>query len=134
MMAKFQYDETYTQATDYFDSVKEMCFFLANLLHPKIKLLHMPSCEYWNQQNKLHFRHLMKVIGTQCSGLVTLRFVSNRSSKYDAPPSLTATTWYGRAFFKALPRLSSLRVVELPFYKCDNWALIQFGEYGHSIV
>lgn len=107
--------------------------FVSILLHSRIKLLHMPSCRNWDAKNKSEFENLLEVIGAQCSGLITFRFIFNWFSLYDVP-ALTRESWYGRAFFKALPRLTSLQVVDLEPYPCDDWAFQQFGEHGHNIV
>jgi hypothetical protein len=113
--------------------VKEMRCFVTMLLHHNIKYLHMPSCDDWNEENKLEFEKLLKVIGSQCSGLKKFRFIDGWGSINDNP-ALTKQSWYGRAFFRALPGLSSLQVLELDSYNCNDWALQQIGMHGQNIV
>jgi hypothetical protein len=116
--------------------VNEMRCFVTMLLHHNIKYLHMPSCVDWNEENKLEFEKLLEVIGFQCSGLKTFRFIDDWDSINDNPddPALTEQSWYGRAFFRALPGLSSLRVLELDSYNSNDWALQQIGMHGQNIV
>jgi hypothetical protein len=47
--------------------------------------------------------------------------------------ALTKGSFQGTAFFRALPRLPSLQVVELPYFKCDEWALKQFAEHAPQL-
>jgi hypothetical protein len=107
--------------------------FLRTLMNHRLTKIHMPSEFYWNESNIVEFLHLLDEIGAKCPAL---RLLKHKANFLDDPPDMKQEKDFRlkEAFFRALPKLVNLQVVKLYFFRCDDWALQQFGQFGTNIV
>lgn len=137
------------------------CCLLASLMNSEIATLHVPPLNnslspppppssivarvlnFFKQlfgagqaplgdEQKSNIQMLMEAIGAQCSGLEVLHFETVPRNRKVIP--LTEGSALGGTFFAALPRLTNLRVVQINSYRCDDWALQQFGMHSPNLV
>jgi hypothetical protein len=129
---------------------KEMCCFLATLMHSEITSLHLPTLRstlpFKNKarvKNAAGFpppslmevneashgvRVLINAIGAQCSKLKSLH-ITNLSNQEPSMP-VSEVSSLGKVLFQLLPRLS---ILEINCYQCDDWALIQIGTQATNL-
>jgi hypothetical protein len=129
---------------------KEMCRFLATLMHREITSLHLPTLHstllYKNKKrvkNAAGFpppslmevnetshdvQVLINAIGAQCSKLKSLH-ITNLSNQEPSMP-VSEVSSLGKVLFQLLPRLS---ILEINCYQCDDWALIQIGTQATNL-
>lgn len=124
--------DSFEHIADVESQLKELCGFLACLMHSRVKAIHLPDMNViWTSGNESKFQALVEAIGAECSRLTTLDL--RNSLNYESP-ALTEGSSMGRTFFAALPQLASLRIAQLDNFSCDDWALQQFGLHGHNLV
>jgi hypothetical protein len=107
--------------------------FMRTLLHPRLLKLDVPTSSYnvpWEKEDTSEMEKLLAEVGEKCSALTSIEIEHRFSSDF----AIVEGSWLGKAFFGALPRLSSLQVVVLYFYELDDWALQQFGMHVPSLV
>lgn len=71
------------------------------------------------------------IADAQCSGLRLLHLKTTYGEK---PIPLMDDSDLGQTFFRALPRLTSLQVIQIDFFCCDDWALQQFGKDATNLM
>jgi hypothetical protein len=113
--------------------MKKWRLFLVSLMHHRLTKIHLPSKYYWQEGIILEFVHLLDEIGAKCPAL---RLLKHKANFWDDPPDMKQEKDFRlkEAFFRALPKLLNLQVVKLYFFRCDDWALQQFGQFGTNIV
>lgn len=128
---------------------KELCYFLASLMHNQLLVLQLPTlqipqCQKQKNTGLLDFcKHLlgsflppkssietlMEAIGAKCSRLQYLHIKT-----LETGPLLTRGSHLGNSFFRALPQLRSLKNVTIDSMCCDDWALRQIGMHGYNLA
>lgn len=127
-----------------------ICCFLATLMNSEIISLRLPALKSSpplknNSVKSLlsagkaplgpkpNIQKLMEAIGAKCSGLRLLHVCVQVAS--GEQNLLTEDSHLGGSFFRALPRLTSLQVVQIStWYQCGDWALQQFGMHAPNLV
>jgi hypothetical protein len=112
---------------------QELCCFVASLLHNKLAAVHLPTLDTNGETppTNAKFQTLMEAIGAKSPGLKLLHV---RTLETKTPPLLTESSPLGETFFRVLPQLTSLKVVMLDQFRCDDWALQQFAIYTTNLV
>jgi hypothetical protein len=100
-------------------------------MHSRITKLIMPSWITWKEPNHSECLKLLDVIGANGKGL---RFFDASFGYADTYPIMSADLHFGQAFFRVLPQLTSLQIVQLYGVVCDDWALQQFALQGANLV
>jgi hypothetical protein len=109
--------------------------FLFSLMHHHLEKLHLPIRFFWNDEKiTVEYVKLLDSIGARCSGL---RFFVARSDFIYATlfePGAKGNPRLQEGFFRTLPRLVNLQVVQIDCFLCGDLALQQFAEHGTNIV
>jgi len=133
-----------------------LCLFLVTLMNSELTAVHLPSfkrspppltmsnilawimnfCRHWlgagQTQQKYNIQRLIQAIGAESPGLKLIHIKT--SAEDDEPIPLTKGSGFGESFFQVLPRLASLQVVQIEFFRCDDWALQQFAKHATNLV
>jgi hypothetical protein len=121
---------------------EELCCFLATLMHNELTTLTLMPLRTSNPplvgNASLSLEERLKAlcgvpmltdaIDTKCPRLKSLE-IRNKQSDNQYP--LNESSSLGDAFFKLLPRLTTLR---LECYQCDDWALMQIAAHATNLV
>lgn len=121
------------------EDIGDFCTFLASLLHKRVLAFFLPLSHVpFNAQVDSEIEKLLEAIGAKCAGLRELyctNYEELQETYYyqQSLMLLTEGSQVGVAFFKTLPRLSRLQLVQLPYFKCDDWALQQFAQHAPNL-
>lgn len=132
---------------------EDLCCYVAALMHKELTILHLPAfntipwtwkkppsrlMQFYNQlfsaaksEPTPNLQRLLEAIGTECSGLKLLHVKTLRGNE---PLFLTEGSCLADTFFRTLPRLTNLQILQLDKFRCDDWALQQFGMHGTNLV
>jgi hypothetical protein len=105
--------------------------FIGHLMHNRITKLNLPGSITLDEPGISEFLKLLDVIGANGKGL---RFFDAEFDYADPDPILSADLHFGQAFFRVLPQLKSLQIVQLYGVVCNDWALKQFALHGANLV
>jgi hypothetical protein len=112
---------------------QELCCFVASLLHSELAAVHLPTIDTNGETSPTNSKllTLMEAIGAESPGLELLHV---RTTSTKNPPFLTHISRLGEKFFRVLPRLTSLKVLMLDLFRCDDWGLQQFAMHATNLV
>jgi hypothetical protein len=129
----FDYDREEMKGDDG-EGMKGWYRFMRTLLHPRLLKLDVPTSCYpvhWDKnKDASEMEKLLAEVGEKCSALTSIEIECGFSSEF----ALQEGSWFARAFFGALPHLSSLQVIVLYFFELEDWALQQFGMHVPTLV
>jgi hypothetical protein len=111
------------------------CRLLCKLLDGNLASLHMPE----SYASKKSVKNLMTNIGKRCRGLklfeASICYVYDQTDAQLVPDNDPYDCkWYEKSFFRALPGLVNLQVVQLKHFTCDDQVLQLFALHTKNLV
>jgi hypothetical protein len=105
------------------------CRFTCRLLDNKFETLRMPGS--YNANSETIGKMMSEAVGNRCPGLKLFKSSISLNNYSD---EVGYSKWLEPIFFRALPRLANLQVVQLKFFICDHKALEQFAIHTKKLV
>jgi hypothetical protein len=116
-------------------AMRKCCRFLISLLHHCLVKIHLPISKHWTEGDIVEFANLLDEIGKKAPGLQLIEHMDDPDDPFGIPANRPQVVLrLKEAFFRVLPKLVNLREVKIYFFRCDDWALEQFGKHAKNIV